>query len=356
MTKIFLVRHAEAEGNIFRRAHGHYNGLVTVKGYKQIELLKDRFTGKQIDAVYSSDLIRTVETAGAISKPRNMEIQKMQELREVDMGAWEDCPWGEIGYSDSEMNIHFNSDPAKWHISGGENYADVGKRMLDSLTQIAKENDGKIVAVFSHGFAIRTLICLLKGVPSHETPTVPYCDNTAVTLFTYENDKFTIDYAGDNTHLDKKSSTLEQQSWWRAEEIRKPENLRYMPLNDVAGESLVRIFKAKAGKRAQVNIQYAAYLNDEPVGIIGFDTHREENRKTGWLSYIHVIPHHREKSFGTQLLGLAISDFRKLGREKIHIELPTDIPGYNFMIRCGFEVLLTTHTSCTMEKDIRNWL
>jgi len=354
LTKIFLIRHAEAEGNIFRRAHGHYNGLVTVKGYKQIELLKDRFINVKVDEVYSSDLIRAVETAKAISEPRNIEIHKMQQLREVDMGAWEDRPWGEIGYNDHEMNIHFNSDPAKWHVPGAESYEDVGKRMLDSLTQIAKENDGKTVAVFSHGFAIRMLICLVKGVPSHETPTVPYCDNTAVTRLNYDDDKFGIEYAGDNTHLDKKSSTLAHQSWWRAEEIRKPENLRYMPLNDVAGESLVRIFKAKAGERAQVNVQYAAFLTDEPVGIIGFDTHREENRKTGWLSYIHVIPKHREKSFGTQLLGLAISDFRKLGREKIHIEIPTDIPGYNFMLRCGFNVLFNSHTGCTMEKDIRN--
>ena len=35
MTRIYLVRHAEAEGNLYRIAHGHYNGLITARGYKQ---------------------------------------------------------------------------------------------------------------------------------------------------------------------------------------------------------------------------------------------------------------------------------------------------------------------------------
>jgi len=329
--------------------------MVTQKGIKQINLLKERFIDEQIDAVYSSDLIRAAHTATAISKPRNIEISKTEQLREVDMGAWEDKPWGEIEYSDYEMNIHFNSDPAKWYISGCESYGNVGKRMLKCITDIAKKHSGKTIAVFSHGFAIRTLICLLRSVNSNETHKVPYCDNTAVTYIKYDNNELEIEFAGDNSHLGKANSTLERQSWWRAEEIRKPENLRYLPLNDVAGDSLVRIFKAKGGARAQVNLQYAAYLSDEPIGIIGLDTLREENRKTGWISYIHVIPHQREKSFGTQLLGLAISDFRKLKREKLHIEMPSGSPGINFMIKCGFRVLLTTETNCLMEKDIRNW-
>ena len=29
MTSIYLIRHAEAEGNLFRRAQGHWNGINT---------------------------------------------------------------------------------------------------------------------------------------------------------------------------------------------------------------------------------------------------------------------------------------------------------------------------------------
>jgi len=355
LTKIFLVRHAEAEGNIYRRAHGHYNGLVTEKGNKQIELLTDRFKDEHIDAVYSSDLTRASKTAAAISEPRGLTINKTKQLREVDIGAWEDRPWGEIGYTDHDMNIYFNKDPARWHVTGGESYGDAGKRMLECITDTAKKHDGETIAMFSHGFSIRTLLCLLKEIPSHETEQMPYCDNTAVTLLTYDNGEIKIEFAGDNSHLGTKHSTLAHQSWWRAEEKRKPENLRFLPLNDVAGESLIRIFKAKAGERAHVDVQYAAFLSDEPIGIIGLDTIREANRKIGWISYIHVIPHRRNKTFGTQLLGLAVSDFRKLRRERLHMEMPSGTPGINFMSKCGFDVLITTETNCHMEKNIKNW-
>ena len=60
MTKIYLVRHAEAEGNLYRIAHGHYNGLITDwRGPKQIRALAQRFEGIRVDAVYSSDLCRS---------------------------------------------------------------------------------------------------------------------------------------------------------------------------------------------------------------------------------------------------------------------------------------------------------
>ena len=40
MTTIYLVRHAEAEGNLYRRIHGRYNALITENGYLQIAALK----------------------------------------------------------------------------------------------------------------------------------------------------------------------------------------------------------------------------------------------------------------------------------------------------------------------------
>ena len=64
MTKLYLIRHAEAEGNLFRRAQGHWNGKITARGKKQIDALAERFKDVKIDAVYSSDLDRAVETAG----------------------------------------------------------------------------------------------------------------------------------------------------------------------------------------------------------------------------------------------------------------------------------------------------
>ena len=39
MTRIYLIRHAEAEGNIYRIAHGQYNSALTDKGWLQVRAL-----------------------------------------------------------------------------------------------------------------------------------------------------------------------------------------------------------------------------------------------------------------------------------------------------------------------------
>ena len=68
MTTIYLIRHAEAEGNRYRRAHGWYNSTITDRGYHQIAALAKRFADTKFDAVYSSDRFRTMITALAIYK------------------------------------------------------------------------------------------------------------------------------------------------------------------------------------------------------------------------------------------------------------------------------------------------
>ena len=54
MTKIYLVRHAQAEGNLYRRIHGMYDSCVTPQGYAQIAALRRRFADIPVDAVYYS--------------------------------------------------------------------------------------------------------------------------------------------------------------------------------------------------------------------------------------------------------------------------------------------------------------
>ena len=43
MTTVYLVRHAEAEGNVYRRCHGQYDSLLTERGLKQLPYLADRW-------------------------------------------------------------------------------------------------------------------------------------------------------------------------------------------------------------------------------------------------------------------------------------------------------------------------
>ena len=99
MTTIYLIRHAEAEGNLYRRAHGWYNSTITDRGYRQIAALTKRFTDTKFDAVYSSDRFRTMITALAIYKTHGLPLRTVRALREIDVGYWEDTPWACLLYT-----------------------------------------------------------------------------------------------------------------------------------------------------------------------------------------------------------------------------------------------------------------
>ena len=137
MTTIYLIRHAEAEGNLYRRIQGHWNGQVTPRGQKQIDALAERFRGVPIDAVWSSDLQRTKDTAGAILKYHDLQLETTPRLREANLGVWEGRPWGDVEYESPEQMYYFNHDPAKWSIPQCEPFPEVQARMRAVLAEIA---------------------------------------------------------------------------------------------------------------------------------------------------------------------------------------------------------------------------
>lgn len=163
MTQIYLVRHAEAEGNLYRRIHGHYDSLITDLGYRQIAALAHRFESIHVDAVYSSDLFRTRTTAGAIYKPKGLPLVTRKALREVSMGVWEDRPWGEVHRTDAQQLAWFNATDARWGVEGGETFQRLRERISAAIRQIARNHPGQTVAVVSHGTAIRECPGCISG-------------------------------------------------------------------------------------------------------------------------------------------------------------------------------------------------
>ena len=231
MTKIYLIRHAEAEGNLYRIAHGWHNGLITnYRGYQQIDALRQRFQDVDIDAVYASDLYRTQITARAIWLPKALPLHLEPAFREIHMGVWEDHPWHELNKLHPEEMYHFNRRVDLWRVEGGETAQDVLDRYIPALHRIGAAHDGGTVAVFSHGAALRIVLGTLQGVPLSGIGDTPHGDNTAVSLLTWDDGALRVEYRDDNSHLTERGlSTFARQSWWRSAKMVDPGE-DYVPL------------------------------------------------------------------------------------------------------------------------------
>lgn len=355
MTQIYLIRHAQAEGNLYRRAHGSYDSLITPQGYRQIAALRERFKDIHIDAVYASPRFRTCTTAGAIYVPKHLPLRILDGLREIGCGVWEDRTWGEIRYTEPEELEHFNFHIDLWRTEGAERAEDVLSRMMASLKTIAEECEGQTVAAVSHGMASRLLLGTLSGLRIDEiSENFPHGDNTSVSLLEYENGHFRIVFSNDTSHLGEGLSTFSKQSWWKGrgfEEI----GLRFLPLNleNRADASLYRLCRAEAWQSshgtmahydgdaflsaARANVVLAAYHKDSFAGLLQLDTQWDAECGAGRVPFVYMSPDYRRKGVGIQLIGEAISRFRTLGRSCIRLRCAEEnAAAQRFYERIGF--------------------
>lgn len=360
MTRIYLIRHAEAEGNLYRRLHGWYNSLITENGYRQIKALEDRFRDIRIDAVYSSDLFRTCTTASSIYKPKGLELKTRRALREIHVGEWEDLPFGEVIQRYPEEFHKFNSNNYDFHCVGSETFAQVRERVSNAILNIARENQGKTVAVFSHGVAIRNSLAEFMGVaPDRVNEEIPHGDNTAVAMLEVEGDKVEVKFFNDNSHLSEEISTFAHQKWWKTKGAVADANLWFRPLDMESnsdfyyharreawivihgsmlhfdGDGFLRDAKEQARYDNRSVMQ--VMLGDKPAGVLQLNIRREADKGVGSIPFFYMMPETRKQGLGVQLLGQAVSTYRPLGRKYLRLRCaPDNYVAQRFYRRHGF--------------------
>ena len=299
MTTVYLIRHAEAEGNLYRRCHGHYDAVITARGYRQIAALAKRFESEHIDAVYSSDLTRTMTTALAITRVHNLPLHTTPELREVGVGTWEDKTWTWLGKFDRERLLAFNTDAGNWHVEGGEDMPVLRARLLRALHAIIAAHPGGTVAVFSHGMALRLLIGTLQGLSVAEIDKTRHAENTAVTKLTAGGDGIRVVYRDDDSHLSEELTTLHRQVWTKTKDGIEP-GIWFRPDPRTQGRFEVM---------QEDDIAGALSLHKDEEGVAVIDEFWLENAVQG-------------RGFGVRLIGQAVSYARAQGCERLDVVVP----------------------------------
>lgn len=359
ITKIYMIRHAEAEGNLYRRVHGQYDSLNTELGMRQIRALSERFAALPVDAVYSSDLIRAVTTAQAISVPRKLDILTTPKLREVGMGRWEDLTWAHLEQHETQQLQHFNQDPIRWDVGDNEPHQALQKRMVEAVMDIAKHAAGQTVCVVSHGHAIRTLLAYALELPSERYSEVPHLDNTAVSLLeVHDGQELIVRWMNDASHLEGGLSTLERQSWWRTEGA-DTGNADFLPLDldqnerrylsyrqeawgevhsTLAGFTDAYLDLARAHVHAHPLALVEGMVSGTPFGLLELDPEKGAVEQEGHISFYYVAPEFRSRGLGIQFLGHAISVYRALGRETLTVHVAeTNTAAIRFYEQVGFQ-------------------
>ena len=154
---IFLVRHGEAESNLGKYFGGWLDVPLTPLGKEQAKVLRKRLAHEGIGRIFCSDLVRAKETAALIGLDCPIEYSK--ELREKSYGELEG-----VRFDNETKYDKYHSD-ATARAPGGENSADVQKRVVAYFRKnVLSAKEEKVLIVSHHG-PIVLLGCDILGMP-----------------------------------------------------------------------------------------------------------------------------------------------------------------------------------------------
>lgn len=217
-TRLILVRHGEAQGNIERLYQGITDGYLSEKGHMQAKLASERLKQEKIDVIYASPLKRTMLTAKYTSEYFNLPINETKGLIEFHGGLWENQPFDRIIKERTDEYNHWMYKPHSYRMPEGESFVELRDRALTELEEIVNRHPGKCICCFTHGTLTRSIMPHFMKMKFEDLIEVPWYENTAISIIDFPNDnfeEFNLVCAGDSQHLGLKEKTVENQKWYQ---------------------------------------------------------------------------------------------------------------------------------------------
>ena len=207
--KLYLIRHGRQCSKLC-----NVDVDLSEEGYRQAAILGERLFREKIQAVYSSSLLRAVETAQAANLYWNVEHFIRPELGEISFGDME-------GMSDEEIAVvykDFKDQQGRMEedlpYPGGECACDVVCRAEPVFMEMVRSGYDRI-AVVTHGGVIRSMTAHYLGIPMARWRILgTSLENCSITQLDWdeENGRFLLERFNDYAHLEPYPDLL-RRAW-----------------------------------------------------------------------------------------------------------------------------------------------
>jgi len=160
--KLYFVRHGESEANLQHVISNYASPFgLTERGRQQVQVLADRLKDTPIATMYSSPVLRAMDTADILYQALGLPYRVTEALREYNCGILE-------GQSDEEswrLHRQYYEDWTLRHDylskpEGGENFMDIQKRFLPFIESLKRDEDEHILLV-GHGGLFHLMLPLV---------------------------------------------------------------------------------------------------------------------------------------------------------------------------------------------------
>ena len=200
----YLVRHGATDVNLANppRLQGRGVNLgLSETGQQQAAKTAAFFADRAIDAVFSSPLLRAVETAQSIAQPHGLEVQTVEELTEVHVGDWEGMSWPDIEAADRDYYERYMADTGTVPYLNGESFQDVQDRALPALRRLMRQQRGKQIVIVAHNIVNRTCLAGLLHIPVARARAISQ-DNCGINVLRLKDDELKVRMTNVAFHLE----------------------------------------------------------------------------------------------------------------------------------------------------------
>ena len=164
--KLILIRHGHVEGITPPRFRGRKEVPLTDLGHRQAAATAQRIAAEwKVDAVYSSPMGRSSDTARAIANAQGLTPRSAPALVDFDYGEWSWKTHDEVKEGWQSLYDLWFSTPQLVQIPGGDTLQALALRASDALRlMLEAHRDGTVVAV-GHDSVNRALLLQLLDMP-----------------------------------------------------------------------------------------------------------------------------------------------------------------------------------------------
>ncbi len=199
--RLILIRHGETSWNRERRIQGcRSNTELSQRGREQAEKLASRLRNQKLDAVYSSPLMRAVDTAQAIARTHGLKVSVDADLREIDAGELDGLSEQDLLSRYKDLWTEWRQGHAALHLPGGESLEELQNRTWGAIERIMGANPHGTVAAIGHLVANSVIICRVLGLDLHNMQRLRQ-DPTAITILELGREGNSLLLFNDTCHL-----------------------------------------------------------------------------------------------------------------------------------------------------------
>ncbi|MEV0635972.1 bifunctional RNase H/acid phosphatase [Streptomyces sp. NPDC050619] len=154
-----------------------------------------------IQAIVSSPLARTRETAGTVAARLGLDVSIDEGLRETDFGAWEGLTFGEVRERYPDDMSTWLADPDAQPTGGGESFVATAARIAATRDKLVAAYAGHTVLLVTHVTPIKTFVRLALGAPPESLFRMELSAASLSVVAYYADGNASVRLLNDTSHL-----------------------------------------------------------------------------------------------------------------------------------------------------------